>query len=72
MLSQVEVGEKDSKQMEQPDNRPKVKKVDLHRKLKTWDYWGLKCETENGTSEAENVSRGQSKLLNFKGVWALF
>ena len=72
VLSHVEAGKKDSKQMEQPDDRSKVKKADLHRELKAWAYWGIKCETGNGTSEAENVSKGQNKLLNFKGVWALF
>ena len=62
-----------SKKREQPDSGSKVRNsVVSTRKLKTWDYWGIKCETRNGTSEACNLYRGQNrKTFKPKGRLAL-
>lgn len=64
VLSHVEVGKKDSKQREQLDNNSEVRvRLTCTGKLKTRDYCGIKCETGNGTSEAENVSKEQYKKV---------
>lgn len=62
VLSHVEVGKKDSKQREQLGNNSDVRSsLTCTSKLKTRDYWGIKRETGNGTSEAENASMRQYK-----------
>lgn len=77
VLSHEKVGGKEgvwnSQQREQPDSGCRVRNsLACPRKLKTWDYWSIKCETRNGTSEAENLYKGQNrKTFKPKGRSAL-